>query len=189
MLSHRSGRSAGFTLLEIVITLAIIGVLVAALMPQVVGRVTQGQSASLLSTLTGLQDAANAHRGDVGRYPQRLSQLAVAPTAGTEDSCGRVIPGFALSGWAGPYLERNVTAAGIAIGGSVIADSLRRVPATYSEVGTLYIDVADVDQAVANQMETAMDGTIDYLSGSILWTQVGTTGRGTLSLASPVRGC
>jgi prepilin-type N-terminal cleavage/methylation domain-containing protein len=189
VLRRWSRRAAGFTLLEIVITLAIIGVLVAALMPQVLGRMTQGQSASLLSTLTGLQEAATAHRGDVGRYPQKLRQLAVAPTAGTKDSCGRVIPGYALSEWAGPYVDRNITAAGIAMGGSVIADSLRRAPATYSEVGTLYIDVADVDQAVANQMETAMDGTIDYLNGSILWAQVGTTGRGTLSLASPVRGC
>ena len=187
MLSPR--RRAGFTLLEIVISLAILALLVATLAPQILGRMSRGQSASLLSTLTGLQHAANAHRGDTGRYPQKLRQLAVAPTAGVEDSCGRLIPGSGLSLWAGPYVDRNIPATGIPIGGSVIADSLRRTPSTYSDVGTMFIDVSDVEQAVADQMEIAMDGTVDYLNGSILWTQVGTTGRGTLSLASPVRGC
>jgi general secretion pathway protein G len=189
MLRGRYGRSAGFTLLEVVVTVAILGMLAAVLTPQVVSRMNNGASATLLSTLTGLQEAATAHRGDVGRYPQTLRQLSTEPTSGVRDSCGRLIPGFAFELWTGPYVDRSIAATGIDIGGSVIAATLRRSPTTYSDAGTLYIDVAGVDKDVADQMEQSMDGTIDYAAGSILWAQVGTTGRGTLSLASPVRGC
>lgn len=189
MLSRGRGRSAGFTLLEVVITLAILGMLAAALTPQVLSRMTSGTSATLLSTLTGLQQAATTHRGDTGRYPQTLRQLTSEPTTGVRDSCGRLIPGLAFEAWSGPYLDRNVPATGIEIGGSVIAATVRRVPATYSQAGTLYIDVTGVDKEVAEEIERTMDGTVDFTSGSILWSQVGTTGRGTLSLASPVRGC
>ena len=188
-MTGRHGRRAGFTLLEVVITLAIVAMLAAVLTPQVLSRMTSASSATLLSTLTGLQDAATAHRGDTGRYPQTLGQLTTEPTSGVRDSCGRLVPGSALDAWSGPYLDRNVATTGIEIGGSVIAATVRRVPATYSDVGTLYIDVTGVDKEVADEMERSMDGTIDYANGSILWSQVGTTGRGTLSLASPVRGC
>ena len=185
----RARRLAGFTLVEIVVILAIIGMLAAVLTPQILGRMTTAQSASLLSTLKSLQTAATAHRTDMGRYPQKLRQLAVAPTNGVEDSCGRVIPGFTFSQWSGPYVDRDITSAGINIGGSIIADSLQRTPSTFSESGTLAITVSDVDQAVADQVDRSMDGAVDYLNGSILWAQVGTTGRGTLTLVYPVRGC
>jgi general secretion pathway protein G len=185
--SHRN--AAGFTLLEIVVAVAMIGMLAAVLTPQVLSRTTMAQGATLLSTLTGLEEAATAHRGDVGRFPQSLRQLATAPTTGVRDLCGRQIPGLALESWSGPYLDRSVATTGIEIGGSVISNTLRRSPATYSEVGTLYIDVAGVDEGVAEQMDRALDGTLDFASGSILWADVGASGRGTLSLAVPVRGC
>ena len=189
MLSLPARRGAGFTLLEIVVTLSVIGILAAVLTPQILSRTVMARSASLVSTLTGLQEAVNAHRGDVGRYPLSLTQLVVAPTSGVRDTCGRLIPGFAYGEWAGPYLDRSVAASGIEIAGSVVAPVLRREPAGYSDVGTLFIDAAGVDAEVARQIETTLDGTVDYTSGNILWVEAGATGRGTLSLAVPVRGC
>lgn len=183
---------AGFTLLEVVVVLAILGVLAGVLFPQLAGRTTQGQAANLASNLDVLADAIQTYRGDVNRYPSRLTYLPDAPPAsGATDACGRPLPPGLAAAWGGPYLARRVNAAGIPSGSATIRTTLRRVPANASggSNGTLFIDADDVDLAVADILEAAIDGNADLTGGSLVWQPAGASGRGTVSFAIPVRGC
>ena len=187
--SRTDRRRAGFSVVELLVGLVILGLVAGAVAPQVISRLSTAQSATLLSTLTGVRDAVIAHRSDTGRYPRTMRQLVTAPTATSRDVCDRVMPPTIIALWDGPYLSRSVTASGITLASGLVADTLRRNPTGSSEVGTVYIDVTDVDQAVATDIEQAIDADGSFTTGNILWTQVGTTGRGQLRFAFPARAC
>jgi general secretion pathway protein G len=89
-------RQRGFTLLEIMVVLAILGLLVAVLVKNVGGDLDRGQrqGASLFVKST-LSLPLTTFRIDIGSYPttaQGLQALITAPQSGTQR-------------WTGPYLD------------------------------------------------------------------------------------
>lgn len=182
-----SGQS-GLTLVEILVGLVLIAGLAVVIVPQLISRLTQGETASLLTTMSNVVDATQAFRSDVGRYPRRIGLLTSPLGSGDKDSCGNNIPD--VSAWRGPYLQRAAPASGLVTPGGVVADTLRRDPPTMSSgsYGVLYIDARGVDQAVAAAIQAEVDADNDFAAGSIRWTATG-AGQGTLSFGVPVRGC
>lgn len=90
-------RRSGFTLLEVVLVLAILAVIAAALTPflaQFLQSTTEGQSRGELQTIyraiIGDQTTSFGFVGDVGDYPASLLDLVVSS---------------GLPGWNGPYLN------------------------------------------------------------------------------------
>jgi prepilin-type N-terminal cleavage/methylation domain-containing protein len=183
------GRNAGFSLIEIIVVLAVVVALSAVLVPVVVSRIQQGEAASLGATLAAVRDAVFAYRTDVRRYPTHLRYLTEAPVAAT-DICGRSVPAAYLSSWQGPYLGRSISAAGIEVANAIVLDSIGRSPTTFnaSTTGELLLRVQQVDSAVARRIERDHDTALDFGAGVIRWTDDG-NGRGTLHMAIPVRGC
>ena len=179
--------AGGFTLVEIAVGLVLIALLAGVLIPAVLSRLDSGQATSLATNLTALDEAIGTFRRDVGRYPSQLVHLGTAPAVGTVDTCNRVIPNVAA--WNGPYLARAVTSAGIRSGNSTIQNAIARSPTTFSSTGTMLINVSDVDQLVAEELERSFDTTVDYAAGAIRWTAVGGSGMGTLTYATSIRGC
>ena len=190
MLGRRRLACSGVTLVEVVVGMTIVAILAAVLVPQVIGRLSGGQAAALVTNIDALREAILAFRGDTGRYPQRLSLLATPIVASSEDTCGAPIP--SPGSWKGPYLDRAITpAAGIPVGSAIIADSLRRSPAAATStnlVGTLTIAVAHVDEAVASQIEASVDGNGNLGAGTIRWSATG-GGLGELRYDLVIRGC
>lgn len=181
----------GFALAELLVVLAIVALLAAVILPRVVQRVTGGVAAGLVSDLKALNDANAQFHNDMRRYPSQLVHLITAPAATDLDVCGRLLPNPAR--WRGPYASQTIPATGIERSGSIIVNTLRRVPATSTppnQPGTLFIDVTGVDSVVAADIERAFDGeALDYASGTILWTVGPEPARGTLSFGVPIRGC
>jgi len=93
--SSTRSRRRGFTLLEIMVVLAILGLLVAVLVRNVTGDLDRGQQrAAGLFVKTTLSIPLTNYRIDMGSYPttaQGLEALISSPQGG-----GR---------WKGPYLE------------------------------------------------------------------------------------
>jgi prepilin-type N-terminal cleavage/methylation domain-containing protein len=180
----RGGRSAGFTMVELLVGLLVIGLIAGAMVPQVMSRLRQGESATLAQNLSALTAASYAFQKDVGRFPGRLEYLAMQPAAAVS-SCQAGIAN--LTGWKGPYLARQIPATGLVSGPYVISNTPRRVPATIAGTvsGLLYFDVPGVDREVADALEAAFDGNGDLAGGTITWAAA----TGTLSYAMPVRGC
>ena len=191
MLTARRARGrAGMTLMEGLITLAIVLLLAGTILPEVMSRLGQGQGAALVTNIDGFKDAIAAFRSDTGRYPQRLSQLSTPLRSSSRDLCGNLIPDSSV--WQGPYIDRTIDpAAGFVVGGAVIADSLRRSPANVSpssRFGTLTIVATGVEQAVATDLEGAVDGNANLATGTLQWSATG-GGVGELRYGVPIRGC
>jgi len=90
-------RTRGFTLLELMVVVVIIGVLAALIAPAVLDRAEQAKVTAARTDVSNLMNALKLYRLDNGRYPsgdQGLDSLVAKPTVGN-------IPG----NWK-PYLDK-----------------------------------------------------------------------------------
>lgn len=79
----RSGRrptplAAGFTLLELIVVIAIIGILATIAMPALKDMPRRAQEAVLQTDLGTLRQVIDMYKGDKGRYPSSLAALVEA---------------------------------------------------------------------------------------------------------------
>ena len=98
-LAHRARRrlSAGFTLIELMVVLVIIGVLAALIVPNVLDRADDARSTAARTDVTNIMQALKLYRLDNQRYPtaeQGLQALIAKPSAGPVPNNWR------------PYLEK-----------------------------------------------------------------------------------
>jgi general secretion pathway protein G len=187
---RRTPLRPGFTFVEIVVTLAIMAMLAAVIVPVVARRVREGQSTAVAQTLDAIADGIAQYRTDVRRYPTRLQHLTTKPALGARDPCGRTIPQAFLDEWKGPYLQTQVTASGIRISDATVQDTITSDPAVFTttSVGYLLIDTQDVDEETAEKLDDSYDGADDLATGVIRFTDLGGD-RGTLEFGVRVRGC
>jgi general secretion pathway protein G len=79
----RSTGQRGFTLIEIMVVVVIIGLLAAVIVPQVVDKVDQARVAKAKQDITSLETALTMYRLDNSKYPttdQGLAALSTQPT-------------------------------------------------------------------------------------------------------------
>jgi len=97
---HPRGTRAGFTLIEILVVIAVLAMLAALVAPNVFQHVGTAKDATARSQIELLGAGLDAYRLDNGRYPttdQGLEALQVQPTL-------QPIP----PNWRGPYLRKAV---------------------------------------------------------------------------------
>ena len=90
---------AGFTLLEMLVVLVIIGLVAGLVGPQLLGRVDTSKVTAAETQVRMLKTALDTVRLDLGRYPTKeegLSFLVTAPASGSAKDL-----------WQGPYLSEN----------------------------------------------------------------------------------
>ena len=68
-------RKAGFTLVELMVVLAVIALLISIVAPHYVGRIARAEEAVLRENLVLMRDALDRHYADAGRYPASLEEL------------------------------------------------------------------------------------------------------------------
>ncbi len=88
--AERTGRE-GFTLIEILLVVVIIGILAAVAVPKLSGRVGQAQVNAAKASIEAIGLAVNMYEVDNGKFPDSLQNLL---TKGGEIN------------WNGPYLEK-----------------------------------------------------------------------------------
>ncbi len=97
-IKHRiKGGSAGFTLLELLVVLVILGLLASLVGPQVLRHVGSSKTKTAALQIQELGAALDLYRLEVGRYPttQQGLQALVQQPSGTAN-------------WNGPYLSKSV---------------------------------------------------------------------------------
>ena len=75
-------RARGFTLIELMVVVTIIGILAALIVPRVVGRTDDARAAAARQDIAQLMQALKLYRLDNGRYPsnaQGLQALVAKP--------------------------------------------------------------------------------------------------------------
>ncbi len=169
------------------IALAIIAAMAAVLIPAMSSQLRRGQTATTASSLSGFRDAIVAYRGNVTEYPRTLSNLTNALAATATDACGNLLTLAQRNAWRGPYMTQNITG-NVTVGDGAALDTLIRNPATNAVVapGMLIIRVIDVDSAVAAAVDRQFDGTLDFATGTILWSAAGSD---TLKFNIAIRNC
>lgn len=65
----------GFTLIELIVVLAIIGLLASIVAPRYVRTVDNAREASLKTSLNVMRDAIDKYAADQGRYPDSLDEM------------------------------------------------------------------------------------------------------------------
>ncbi len=86
---------AGFTLLELLVVLAIMGMLAAIIGPQVVRYLGSSRSQTAKVQIQNISAALELYRLDVGRYPSAEEGLA-----------SLIKPSASQTAWNGPYLQQ-----------------------------------------------------------------------------------
>ena len=95
-LRRRNDGDEGFTLVEVLVVLTIIGILSALVAPAVINQVDKARQTSAISQLSTFKGALEMYVLDVGAYPtteEGLGALANAPSN--------------APGWRGPYLQAD----------------------------------------------------------------------------------
>jgi len=95
MKRHKTHRAGGFTLLELLVVMVIIGLLAAYVAPRYFSQVGRSEVRSAQAQIAALRSALDTYRLDMGGYPtteQGLAALTTRPANGAK--------------WNGPYLQR-----------------------------------------------------------------------------------
>lgn len=71
----RTGDHRGFTLVELLVVLAILATLLAIVAPRYFDSLRRADEAALRTTLRITREAIDKHRADTGRYPASLESL------------------------------------------------------------------------------------------------------------------
>ena len=111
--STRPARvEAGFTLIEIMVVVVIIGLLAAAIVPQIMGRLGQAEVTRARQDIRGIETALNVFRLDNYRYPttdEGLQALVTNPgeAAAPNWHRGGYLKSIPMDPWRRPYIYLN----------------------------------------------------------------------------------
>ncbi len=91
---HERRHDGGFTLIEILIVIVIMGLLISLVAPAMFSKVSSSQRKTSMAQMQMISTALDTYRLDVGSYPEKLDELRKSDSPG----------------WDGPYMPRDIPA-------------------------------------------------------------------------------
>jgi len=111
-LARSARRMSGFTLIEIMVVVIIIGLLAAIVAPQVIGRIDDAQITKAQADISAIEDAMKFYRLDNFTYPSTEQGIEALVRQPNDPSIRNWKPGGYLDGlptdpWGNEYLYLN----------------------------------------------------------------------------------
>jgi general secretion pathway protein G len=89
----RARKAPGFTLIELIVVIALVAVLAAVVAPNLLGKAGEANRKSALVQLEKISSAVELYRLETGRYPETLDDLVEQPQG--------------VERWQGPYVRKQ----------------------------------------------------------------------------------
>lgn len=187
--NRRALRRSGFTLVEVVVTMVIIGALAAVLIPTIFSRTKVARADAIIGELSNLESAMQLYRSDVGRYPYRLDYLYKLPTSfipiihpNLKDACFVDLSSTNSAKYRGPYINRpipildevNLARYVLPTGDSVKA--ILSVNSNFQGQRVINLEVTGPELDVAQIMDVKVDGVAGASTGKLQYTDNGGSG-------------
>jgi general secretion pathway protein G len=99
--------SAGFTLIEIMVVVFILGLLVTLVAPKIIGRTDEARRTKALADVKGIEEALHLFKLDNGFYPttdQGLQALVTRPSNARNYSPEGYLDKMPVDPWGNPYV-------------------------------------------------------------------------------------
>jgi prepilin-type N-terminal cleavage/methylation domain-containing protein len=185
-------RRRGFTLPEVLVTITIVAVLAAVVVPAVLNQVSRGDNAALAGDVGALRTAITNFTTDTRHYPRTIGDLITKPASTDDDILGNDYGAAAIAAWKGPYFptSQSVTGTGTYTlsSFSLTINNVFGAPSTngnfitlvFGGTGMTAANVATVDRLYDAGAGLVPDGTntascatpsAGSTAGSILWTE------------------
>jgi prepilin-type N-terminal cleavage/methylation domain-containing protein len=177
----RNRRRTGFTLPEVLVTVAIVAILAAVVVPAVTQQLGKADAPSFNASVAGLRTAVTSFVSDVRRFPGKVDDLQTQPTAATDfdlsgDGAGTGAGTYAPLGtaftaavvarWRGPYESSSGSTGVVGVGyGWSTVNALR------DSLGYVVLELtiaAGADSSDAQTLDTAVDDGV-RTTGLVRW--------------------
>jgi prepilin-type N-terminal cleavage/methylation domain-containing protein len=181
-------RRRGFTLPEVLVTITIVAVLAAVVVPAVLNQVSKGDNAALAGDVGALRTAISNFTTDTRHYPRTIGDLITKPAATDDDILGTDYGAAAVNAWKGPYFptSQSVTGTGTyaTTAFNLAIDNVFEAPSTSNgNFITLVFSTSTVPAATIATIDRLYDGgTGDVVSGATCTTNATTDGHATGSI-------
>lgn len=113
MIARQAQR--GFTLLELLVVILIIGLLTGIVAPRFLGQIARSEATATKAQIDALDKALQAYRIDMGRFPSEGEGLRALTTPPPNEPRWRgpyLKDNVPLDPWGSPYLYRNPSSRG-----------------------------------------------------------------------------
>lgn len=177
-------ETRGFSLAEVLVTLSIIAIMAAVLLPALNSQIGKGDAGRVASDLTNIQTGAQAFLSDVHRYPASLTHLTTAITASQSDLLLATYPSTLVAKWKGPYVQKD------AISPSGIGTFTSAFGTTAGGNGINYLSVSltGVSSADFSRLEDLLDeGNLSSTSSTSGLVRYSSTNSTLTYLALPIQ--
>lgn len=186
------GRRGGFTLPEVLVTVAIVAVLAAIVVPSVTNQIGKGDETQLVTNVSSLKASITAFVSDVRTFPARIQALQVRPAAGDSTIPAGTYGSAAVNRWRSSYLPGSMKVSantpqdsllwgGFAYAVDQLIDSAFAAP----NKGYVTLQLGGVTSGTrALKVDSLLDGGSGMTTGSLRWAETvpGTVNGGRLYL-------
>lgn len=159
-------KKKGFTLVELMVVIAIIAVLAAVVAPQVFRQIEKGRVATIEGFANNIKTASTSYFSENAVWPVTCASGACNTNAGVNG--GFVTgPSPANARWNGPYIDRWPAAGANPWAGDYNWFSANTVVFNGVAAQERYITITAVPQTAAQRMDQDLDGALAADSGKV----------------------